>query len=93
MKKIYVVFECNSQRSYDSYTIKLLSTNRELADRLYCRIRKEYQDGEWYANLAEYYPNPDTDTDANIFNELEILKTSENEVEETNEETENGIYD
>jgi cytochrome b subunit of formate dehydrogenase len=88
MKKIYVVFECNAQRSYASYCIKLLSTNRELAERLYNRIKSDWignQDSSWYLNMAEYVPNVDTDPDANAYDEFELILTTENDGTEQQE--------
>lgn len=77
MKKIFIVFECDTHRQYSSYCIKFMSTNKALVDRFYCRLHKEYAKGDWYLNLAEYSPIADTGSGANVFREFEVIKSTE----------------
>jgi len=73
MNKIYFVFECDSRRSYDSYCIKLATSNKKFAKSFFQENRFAYNDEDDYIlNLAEHDPN-DCDINGNILRDLEVI--------------------
>jgi hypothetical protein len=79
MKKLYVVFECDNHRSYNSYVIKLITPSILIANKLYKTAKKEWIGSDHYLNIGEYIPKFVPECDNNILNEISVIKTTENE--------------
>mgnify|MGYP006329931519 FL=1 len=56
MKKVYVIFECDNQRSYSSYCIKMLTCNLREALKHFKENKQHYEDGDWFYNVGSYEP-------------------------------------
>jgi hypothetical protein len=55
MKKYYIIYECDSHRSYSSFTIKSIYTNKTNAIKHYNACISHYKtDDNWFLNVAEY---------------------------------------
>lgn len=76
MNKIYFIFECDPQRNYGSYCVKLATSNKRYAKQFFQENRFSYFDSYWSLNLAEYEPNM-SDINGNLLKDLELLETTE----------------
>lgn len=80
MKTIYIIFESDNSRSLSSFVVKLMSGNKDLTLKHYHSIKSSYEgDEDYFLTLAEYEPNFNASDDANVFRELTIIKTTEND--------------
>jgi hypothetical protein len=79
VNKVLIIFECDAQRSYSSYVIKYLTTNKTYANKMFVKLKREWDASEdnYTLNLGEYDPNPNASCGSNIFNEITLLKTTE----------------
>jgi len=78
MKTIYLIFECDIERSIKSYVIKLITHNKDLAIKHYKTSKHIYEgDEEYYLNLAEYEPDLNGGGEVNVLRELIIMKTTD----------------
>lgn len=58
MKKYYLLYECDSYRSYGSYALKGIYTNKANAIKHFNACKSYYKkDDDWYLNIAEYKQN------------------------------------
>lgn len=72
MKSLYIVFECNSQRSTDSVVIKLITPNRQKAEGMFNSCKEGYEDQDYYLNVCEYTPVIHPECDNDVINEFEV---------------------
>lgn len=78
MKKVYIVFECDAHRSLDTYCIKLLTSNKREAIRIFKEGKPLYdKDMNWYYNVGEYEPSGNENSNGNVLRDLEIILTTE----------------
>lgn len=78
MKNLYIVFECDGHRSYDSYVVKLITPSVRLANKLFNKARKHYDtDAEYYLNIGSYTPSFIPECDNNVLSDLKVIKTTE----------------
>jgi hypothetical protein len=81
MKKLYIVFECDDHRSYDSYVIKLITSSKKVANKLYNAARKHYDtDDSYHLNIASYTPVLIPECDNNVLRDLVVFRTTESDV-------------
>ena len=78
MNMIYIVFECNSHRDYNSYCIKEITSNKRYAKEFFQENRFSYSmdDNGYSLNLACYTPGS-TGIDGNSLREFELLETTQ----------------
>lgn len=81
MKKLYVVYECDTHRSYSSYVIKLVTANKDIAKTLFNENKKSYKNSDYSLNVSEYQPNLNSKCDNNFIQEFEtpFLTTDKDE--------------
>lgn len=78
MKKVYVIFECDFHRSYESYCIKMLTSNYREALKHFKENKAEYvKEQDWTYNLASYTLTGEETSQSNALRDLEILLTTE----------------
>lgn len=77
--KIYVIYECDAYRSFDSFVLKWMTTAKTKAENFYKDHRSEYvDDRSWFFNLAYYeVTEGDSDSESNVLRELELILTTE----------------
>ena len=79
MKKLYVVFECDKHRGYDSYIIKLITSSIRMAKKLYNIAKKHWMTSDYYLNIGEYTPVFIPECDNSVLYDINVIKTTENE--------------
>ncbi len=79
-KVIYVVYECNGHRDYDSFVIKWMTRNLSKAKAFYEFYKQEYvEDNSWFFNLGSYEVDYEEANDESDFRrEFEMILTTEN---------------
>jgi hypothetical protein len=75
---IYVIYECDQNRSKKSTAIKFMTADKVKAEIFYRRILKEYQLTYYTINLSKYNPLLVVpDSNSNALNDCELIETSE----------------
>jgi hypothetical protein len=76
---IYVVFECDAHRMYESYCVKEMFTNKRKAISFFNKCKKIYTEGDdgWILNLAVHTPTYDLKCQSDVLHDLEIIKHTE----------------
>lgn len=78
MKKLYIVYECDTHRSYDFYVIKLITPSIRLANKLFNAGKRHYDiNTDYYLNIGCYTPVLIPECDNNILRNLKLIKTTE----------------
>lgn len=77
MKNLYIVFECDGHRTYNSYVIKLITPSIRLANKLFNTARRHYDiNAEYYLNIGCYTPLLVPECDNNVLQNLQVIKTT-----------------
>ena len=72
MKPIYIVYEVDPYRSYDSMVIKLITNNKKIAKEQFNKGKKYYNKNEAYSlNVSEYIPKITPECDNNILRDMD----------------------
>lgn len=79
MNTIYIVYECDSHRSYDSVVIKYMTTAKVKAKAFYNYYKQNYvDDSSWFFNLGYYEMDIDSCSDeSNAVRDIDLLISTE----------------
>jgi len=78
IETFWVIYECDPWESYDSHTIKAISTNEELIRSEFDRFKEEYvrkNPDQWFLKLATYEQASVVSLDGNILRDLEEVSS------------------
>jgi hypothetical protein len=77
---IYIVYECDAHRSYKSFCVKEIFTNKKKALAFYnkgVKLFKAQGESDWYINLAEHKPRLNLSFDNDVLHDMVLIKTNE----------------
>lgn len=80
---IYIVYECDNHRNYNSICVKEIFTNRQKAIAYYnkgVRLFNKQGESDWYINLARHVPRMNESFDNNVLRDMVLIKSNEENV-------------